>query len=37
MEKPAHTPSDLWTRCDEALPDSDFTRVYQFVRDLGDS
>ena len=29
--------SDVWTRCDEALPDSDFTRVYQFIRDLGDS
>ncbi|MCH6586714.1 MAG: NAD(P)-dependent oxidoreductase [Proteobacteria bacterium] len=27
--------SDVWTRCDKALPDSDFTRVYQFIRDLG--
>jgi 3-hydroxyisobutyrate dehydrogenase-like beta-hydroxyacid dehydrogenase len=29
--------SDVWTGCDKALPDSDFTRVYQFIRDLGDS
>ncbi len=26
--------SEVWTRCDKALPDSDFTRVYQFIRDL---
>ena len=24
--------AELWKRCDEALPDSDFTRVYEFIR-----
>ncbi|NQU61651.1 MAG: NAD-binding protein, partial [Rhodospirillales bacterium] len=27
----ARTIADLWRRCDEALPDSDFTRVYEFL------
>jgi 3-hydroxyisobutyrate dehydrogenase-like beta-hydroxyacid dehydrogenase len=31
------TVSEVWTRCDVALPDSDFTRVYQFIRDRGGS
>ncbi|NQV84293.1 MAG: NAD(P)-dependent oxidoreductase [Rhodospirillales bacterium] len=27
----AETVVDVWRRCNEALPDSDFTRIYQFV------
>ncbi len=27
----AETIADLWRRCDEALPDSDFTRIYEFL------
>jgi len=27
----ASTIADLWRRCDEELPDSDFTRVYEFL------
>jgi 3-hydroxyisobutyrate dehydrogenase-like beta-hydroxyacid dehydrogenase len=27
----AETVVDLWRRCNEALPDSDFTRVYEFL------
>ncbi|MBT7943639.1 MAG: NAD(P)-dependent oxidoreductase, partial [Alphaproteobacteria bacterium] len=27
----AETVVDLWRRCNEALPDSDFTRIYEFV------
>ncbi len=29
----AQTIAELWRRCDEALPDSDFTRIYEFLRD----
>jgi 3-hydroxyisobutyrate dehydrogenase len=29
--------AELWMRCDAALPDSDFTRVYEFLRDRGES
>ena len=25
--------TDLWERCGGAMPDSDFTRIYQFIRD----
>ena len=28
----AETVAGLWRRCDEALPDSDFTRIYEFIR-----
>lgn len=31
----AHTIADLWRRCNEALPDSDFTRVYEFLTKEG--
>jgi len=24
---------DIWNECDKALPDSDFTRVYEYIRD----
>ena len=24
----------LWLGCDRALPDSDFTRVYEYLRDI---
>ena len=27
----AGTVADLWRRCDEAMPDSDFTRIYEFL------
>ncbi len=27
--------SEMWTRCDEAHPGSDFTRIYDFIRDGG--
>lgn len=27
----AETVADLWRRCDQALPDSDFTRIYEFL------
>jgi 3-hydroxyisobutyrate dehydrogenase len=27
----AETIAGLWRRCDEALPDSDFTRIYEFL------
>ncbi len=26
----------LWRRCDAALPDSDFTRIYEFIRDAAE-
>ena len=25
--------AEMWDECDEALPDSDFTRIYEFIRD----
>ena len=31
----AATLAAIWNGCDAALPDSDFTRVYEFVRDKG--
>ena len=31
----AATLAAIWKGCDAALPDSDFTRVYEFVRDKG--
>ena len=27
----AGTVADLWRRCDEVMPDSDFTRIYEFL------
>jgi len=26
--------SDIWDRCDAALPDSDFTKIYQYIQSL---
>ena len=31
----AATVAAIWNGCDAALRDSDFTRVYEFVRDKG--
>ncbi len=33
----AQTVAELWRRCDEALPDSDFSRIYEFLSGQGDS
>ena len=32
----AETIAGLWQGCDEALPDSDFTRVYEFLTNKKD-
>ena len=33
----AQTIAELWRRCDQALPDSDFSRIYEFLTDKGEN
>ena len=32
-DKVGQTISDIWNKCDKALPASDFTRIYEYIRD----